>query len=121
MSTEPPTEKQSAYLRKQGMTVPSTKKEASDMISKLIPSSGNKNYSYQKPVQKIDTVDLSKCPLDEDTQSNLIDEGYKDGWRFICYKFGVDKATTEANINSGPEKGLVVNNCAETRRLSGSI
>lgn len=117
MSMEPPTEKQVAYLKKKGKEIPATKKEASELISSLIPNSGSQG-SYQRSVNN-DKVDLSKCPLDADTQSTLIDEGYNDGWRFICYKFGVDKATTEANITAGPEKGLVTNNCAETRRTQG--
>jgi hypothetical protein len=108
---EPPTEKQVAYLKKKGKEIPATKKEASELISSLIPNSGSQG-SFQK--REIDTTALS---VDAEQKADII--GFVEGCvpRLIIALAETQKLCKAAGITENPAIGMIFNQVCEQRRF----
>ena len=108
MSMEPPTEKQVAYLKKTGKEIPATKKEASELISSLIPGSSG---SFQKK-----EIDTSVLTVEAEQKADII--GFVQGCvpRLIIALAETQKLCKAAGITENPAIGMIFNQVCEQRR-----
>lgn len=110
MSMEPPTEKQVAYLKKKGKTVPATKKEASELISSLIPNSNNGSFQKKE-------INVNALTVEAEQKADI--EGFVDGCvpRLIIALARTKKICETAGITENPAIGMIFNQVCEQRRF----